>query len=225
MIDAPGGFPLTRAAAVKQFYMQRCGWSEADVITNILKPYKCEATTNYSKVDPKSIMMWVFDRFRSTQKLIQPFTCRYPLQATLNKENVDILPNNDLSDIDKAYMAINYPRDLPSVEKAFETIDLDSNTKSAIIAAYKEHDILEMRRLLGAHSSSFPNRRPFFGTSQPVVAITRTIRRLPASFANYFSKSYRISDIARGNDHKVPLLSRGAQAIENGFDPLLGSKS
>jgi hypothetical protein len=225
MIDAPGEFPLTRAAAVKQFYMQRCGWSEADVITNILKPYKCKATTNYSKVDPESIMMWAFDLFRSIQELTQPFTCRYPLQATLNKENVDILPNNDLSDIDKAYMAINYPRDLSSVEKAFETIDLDSNTKSAIIAAYKKHDILEMRRLLGAHSSSFSSRRPFFGTSQPVVAITRTIRRLPASFANYLGKSYRISDNAQGDDHNAPLLSRDAQAVENGFDPLLGPES
>ena len=122
-------------------------------------------------------------------------------------------------------MAINYPRDLPSVSKALETIDLDSNTKSAIIVAYKAHDILEMRRLLAELSSSFLVRRPFFGTSQPVVAITRTIRRLPASFANYFSKSYRISDIARGNDHKVPLLSCDAQAIESGFDLLLGSET
>jgi hypothetical protein len=110
------------------------------------------------------------------------------MQAALNKENVDIPPNNELSDIDKAYMAINYPRDLSSVEKALETIDLDSNTKSAIIVAYKAHDILEMRRLLAEHSSSFPVRRPFFGTSQPVVAITRTIRCLPASFANYLRK-------------------------------------
>ena len=99
------------------------------------------------------------------------------MQPAMNKENEDIPPNHELSDIDKAYMAINYPRDLSSVKKALETIDLDSNTKSAIIAAYKEHDILEMRRLLGVHSSSFPVRKPFFGTSHPVVAITRTIRR------------------------------------------------
>ena len=57
IIDARGEFPLTRAAAVKQFYMQIYRWSEADVITNVLKPYEHEATTNYSKVDPKSIMM------------------------------------------------------------------------------------------------------------------------------------------------------------------------
>jgi hypothetical protein len=37
--------------------MQRFGWSEADVITNILEPYEREATTNYSKFDPKSIMV------------------------------------------------------------------------------------------------------------------------------------------------------------------------
>jgi len=57
MIDTRGEFPLTRIAAVKELYMQKHGWSEADVITNILEPYKHEATTNYSKLDPKSIMM------------------------------------------------------------------------------------------------------------------------------------------------------------------------
>jgi hypothetical protein len=57
MIDAQGEFPLTGVAAVKELYMQRYGWSEADVITNILEPYKREGTTNYSKFDPKSIMM------------------------------------------------------------------------------------------------------------------------------------------------------------------------
>jgi hypothetical protein len=57
MIDARSEFPLRRIAAVKELYMRRHGWSEADVITNILEPYKREATTNYSKLDLKSIMM------------------------------------------------------------------------------------------------------------------------------------------------------------------------
>jgi hypothetical protein len=57
IIDVRSEFPLTRVAAVKQFYMRICRWSEADVITNVLKPYEHEDTTNYSKVDPKSIMM------------------------------------------------------------------------------------------------------------------------------------------------------------------------
>jgi hypothetical protein len=65
MIDARGEFSLTRIAVVKEWYMQRYGWSEADVITNILEPYKREATTNYSKLDLQSIMMSVFDLFRS----------------------------------------------------------------------------------------------------------------------------------------------------------------
>jgi hypothetical protein len=54
MIDARGEFPLTLVAAITELYMRRYGWSEANVITYILKP---EATTNYSKLDPKSIMM------------------------------------------------------------------------------------------------------------------------------------------------------------------------
>jgi hypothetical protein len=111
------------------------------------------------------------------------------MPAVMNKENIDISPNHDLSDIDKAYMAINYPRDWSSVMKALQIIDLDSNTKSAIIKAQEEQDVLEMRRLLAAPPPSFPGRRPFFGTSHPVVAITRTIRCLPETLRPMLFKS------------------------------------
>jgi hypothetical protein len=94
------------------------------------------------------------------------------MPAVVNKENVDIPPNHDLSDIDKAYMAINYPRDLPSVVKALHIIDLDAQAKWNIVEAYEAHDVLEMRRLLAKRSLSFPSPRPFFGTSQPVVEST-----------------------------------------------------
>jgi hypothetical protein len=57
MIDARGEFPLTRITVVKKWYMQKYRWTEADVITNILEPYEREATTNYSKLDLKSIMV------------------------------------------------------------------------------------------------------------------------------------------------------------------------
>jgi hypothetical protein len=107
----------------------------------------------------------------------------------MNKENINISPNHELSDLDKAYMAINYPRDWSSVNKALQIIDLDSNTKSAIIKAQEEHDFLEMRRLLVAPPSSLPSRKPFFGTSHPVVAITRTIRYLPESLRPMLFKS------------------------------------
>jgi hypothetical protein len=111
------------------------------------------------------------------------------MPAVMNKENVDIPPNHDLSDIDKAYMAINYPRDLSSVKKALQIIDLDSNTKSAIIKAHEEQDVLEMRRLLAAPPSSFPSRSPFLGTSHSVVAIIRTIRCLPETLRPMLFKS------------------------------------
>jgi hypothetical protein len=66
----------------------------------------------------------------------------------MNEENIDITPNNELSDTDKAYMAIRYPRDLPSVLKALHIIDFDAQAKLNIVKAYKVHDVLEMRRLL-----------------------------------------------------------------------------
>jgi len=87
----------------------------------------------------------------------------------MNKENVDIPPNNELSDIDKAYMAINYPRDLPSVKEALQIIDPDPNTKSAIIKAHEVHDVLYMRRLLAEHSLSFPARKRFSWLFQRVA--------------------------------------------------------
>jgi hypothetical protein len=55
MIDARGEFPLTLVAVFKE-RLTRVGWSEAD-ISKFLEPYKPEAITNYSKFDPKSIMM------------------------------------------------------------------------------------------------------------------------------------------------------------------------
>jgi hypothetical protein len=111
------------------------------------------------------------------------------MSAVMNKENIDIPPNHELSDIDKAYMAINYPRDLSSVKKALQIIDLDSNTKSAIIKAQEVQDVLEMRRLLAGPSSSFPGHRPFPGTPHPVVAITKTIQQLPETLRAVLFKS------------------------------------
>ena len=82
------------------------------------------------------------------------------MRAAMNKEKVDIPPNNDLSDIDKAYMAINYPRDLSSVLKALQIVDLDSKTTLAIIEAHEVHDTLEMRRLLATSGPPPPPPSP-----------------------------------------------------------------
>ena len=78
------------------------------------------------------------------------------MQPAMNKENEDIPPNHELSDIDKAYMAINYPRDLPSVLKALSIIDIDAQAKLNIVEAHKARDVLEMRRLLATSGPSSP---------------------------------------------------------------------
>jgi hypothetical protein len=65
------------------------------------------------------------------------------MPAAVNVENVDTTKPRP-PEIDKTYATINYPRDLSSVLKALETIDLDSNTKLAIIVAYAAMHILRL---------------------------------------------------------------------------------
>jgi hypothetical protein len=78
------------------------------------------------------------------------------MPAALNKENADIPPHYDLSDTDKAYMAIKYPRDLSSVLKALHIIDFDAQAKLNIVKAYEAHDVLEMRRHIDGSGPSSP---------------------------------------------------------------------
>lgn len=59
-------------------------------LRTILNVYNARDVSNFSTLDLKSIMM-------------------YFMPAAMNEQNIDVKPNNVLSDIDKAFMTINYP--------------------------------------------------------------------------------------------------------------------
>src|ERR1700722_14961306 len=58
---------------------------------------------------------------------------RYFMPAAMNEEGVEVLPNNDLSDFDKAYAALNYPRDIASDKGAVSIVNFDSDSERRIL--------------------------------------------------------------------------------------------
>ena len=65
--------------------------------------------------------------------------CRYPLDRALNKENIDVPYNDDLSEIDKAFIMLTYPgREDTSLdmtlEKAMEIAAIPANAAKEIQA-------------------------------------------------------------------------------------------
>lgn len=88
-----GGATIRDDAAVVAYYQEHQGWDERMVRTQILNTYNTKSVTNFSAVDEKSIMM-------------------YPLPMEVTGLDHDISFNHELSDMDKAYAVINYPRTL-----------------------------------------------------------------------------------------------------------------
>ena len=74
------------------------------------------------------------------------------MPAAMNKQNIEIKPNNVLSDIDKAFMTINYPypsshppADVWTVEHALDVAGVDAETKDAILVQYALSEWSEVR--------------------------------------------------------------------------------
>ncbi|KAH8099648.1 hypothetical protein BXZ70DRAFT_240518 [Cristinia sonorae] len=87
---ARGGTLTLDEEAVYEFYELNQGWSRAMVKEQIIDVYSRDNVSNYSQVDLNSIMM-------------------YFMPPEMNTERIDVRPNYVLSDLDKAYIAINYP--------------------------------------------------------------------------------------------------------------------
>ncbi|KAJ7203437.1 hypothetical protein C8J57DRAFT_1408070 [Mycena rebaudengoi] len=105
---------------VYAYYTQTQKWDKATVQAQIIDVYGADDVSNYSELDLSSIMM-------------------YFMPKEMNKERKEVPPNKKLSDMDKAYMVINYPRsDANSIKPwtmahALKVAGVDTPTSSSIL--------------------------------------------------------------------------------------------
>lgn len=109
---AHGGTAVTNIKAALELYSRTQGWSEKEIYEQVIDVYASSDVSNFSQVDIHSIM-------------------HYPQPKELTGGSVDIGYNTKLTDLDKAYMMLQYPRprihpiakiDGWSYEKALSTI-------------------------------------------------------------------------------------------------------
>ncbi|KAJ7870647.1 hypothetical protein B0H14DRAFT_3573861 [Mycena olivaceomarginata] len=84
-----------------KYYKSTQGWDEATIKAQIIDCLQQSDVSNYSELDTTSIMITL---------TIPP---RYFMPAEMNLERINVPPNLELSEMDKAYMIINYPRPTP----------------------------------------------------------------------------------------------------------------
>ena len=137
--------------------------------------YNARDVSNYSALDLKSIMMYVETHLK---QLFTDCICRYFMPAAMNEQNLEIKPNNVLSDIDKAFMTINYPYpstrspadSIWTISHALDVAGVDAETKAAILVQYGLSEWSEVRYLFSGFSTS--TRRA--NSVKPLQAIAGT---------------------------------------------------
>jgi hypothetical protein len=146
---AHGGRTVKDPQAAIDFYMKDQGWSEEMVMDQVIRPYNLNDVSNFSQVDPTSIMHYY--------------------QPAIVTGGDPIEYNYVLSDLDKAYMTINYPRSVDeekahsrnssvTLESALQSVGLtddDPKTANKILAVRNEAgkddiDVGQIRRLFTA---------------------------------------------------------------------------
>ena len=78
------------------------------------------------------------------------------MPAAMNKQNREIRPNHVLSETDKAFITINYPRppnyppadSIWTMNHALDVVGIDPETKSKILESYELSEWAEIRYLL-----------------------------------------------------------------------------
>ena len=83
-----GGINWDRAAVMRELSGPPNNWSPDDIEFNMFQPFS-QAETNYTRVDPDSIMM-------------------YPIPATWTTDGFSVGLNSDLSETDKAFIRQEY---------------------------------------------------------------------------------------------------------------------
>ncbi|ESK82297.1 hypothetical protein Moror_15462, partial [Moniliophthora roreri MCA 2997] len=86
--------------AVYEYYRPLLNYNDRLVKTQIIDQYNKSDVSNFSRLDLHSIMMQM--------------VFRYFMPGHLNEEGIDIPVNTVLSDMDKAFITLNYPRKEPA---------------------------------------------------------------------------------------------------------------
>jgi len=126
------------------------------------------------------------------------------MPAAMNEQNKGIKPNNELSDLDKAFMTINYPPDDNAnkmewtIEQALDVVGVSDRKKNQIIESYRNSGCARLRKEFAEWSKlAIRHGGSITDTSQARV-----------------DKDNVATPITKED---IPALSADAQAIEDGF--------
>lgn len=151
---AHGGTAVVNVQAALDMYRTGQHWPDQQIYDQVINVYKMKDVSNFSEVDTKSIM-------------------HYPQPKELTGLKQDIGYNKELSDLDKAYMVLQYPRDTPHAQAAQWTFDYALSkincpesvcqqmraARAAIKDSNGKTDLSKLRKILGdwsiaAHSKN-----------------------------------------------------------------------
>ncbi|THH27511.1 hypothetical protein EUX98_g6673 [Antrodiella citrinella] len=164
-----GGTLTLREEAVYNFYMNGQGWSRELVKQQIVDVYNTRDVSNFSKFDSKSIMM-------------------YFMPPDMNEQRINVPPNYSLTDLDKAFVVINYPRKEPAQEApewtlahALDVVGVDASAKANILARTDDADDVRLAFTLWTaanhaleHHPTTPSHAPHSGKLPTAPAYSAT---------------------------------------------------
>ncbi|KAI0050912.1 hypothetical protein FA95DRAFT_499075 [Auriscalpium vulgare] len=133
------------------------GWDEATIREQILDVYNSNEVSNYSELDTDSIM-------------------HYPMPKELTGLPKDVGYNSQLSQLDKAYMFINYPRAKPHPDAPNWT--LETALQEAGVPADVQEEILDI-----PHEDGLPNVSEIRRVFSDWVKKSRIAKNSPSSKA------------------------------------------
>jgi hypothetical protein len=149
--------------------------------------------------------------------LIWYLNSRYFMPAAMNEENRRIKPNDELSDLDKAYITIFYPPELSAtngaqwtIEHALDVTGLDDAAKKLLLEVYQTGgwDKLRVRFTVALREARKDNLS------------RNSIRQRASASLNWIGGFVTRSRASTLTD---TTLSPSAQAIENGFRSMQNS--
>ncbi|KAJ7153279.1 hypothetical protein C8R46DRAFT_1197359 [Mycena filopes] len=137
--------------AVYEYYGYSQKWDKPTIKSQIIDAYNGSDVSNYSELDLTSVMM-------------------YFMPAEMNKQHIEVPPNHALSDKDKAYMIINYPR--PTAHVSAPKWTLEYALQVSGVGATTVKKILAIKAGDGSEKDKVDKIREIFTRAQ-VVARTR----------------------------------------------------